>query len=257
MKYSGGTFAGHKVILCSPKITVVRHRCTPNSRLPEEPRVEKIINWGPCRDLSDVRAFLGTIGIIRIFIRNFAHCVYALTKLMHKEEPFHFGPDQITAQENLKATLLASPALCLIDYSSAAPVILAVDTLHIAVGFYLCQCDPDNSKICYYARFGSITLNDHEARFSQPKLKLYGLFRALRSLKLYGLFRALRSLKLYLIGIRNLIIEVDARYIKGMLTNPDLEPSASINCWILSILTFHFTLVHVPGTLHTPNGLSH
>ncbi|THH05356.1 hypothetical protein EW146_g9925 [Bondarzewia mesenterica] len=33
-----------------------------------------------------------------------------------------------------------------------------------------------------------------------------------------------------------------------MLTNPDLKPSASINCWILSILIFHFTLVH-PGNI--------
>ncbi|THH20447.1 hypothetical protein EW146_g897 [Bondarzewia mesenterica] len=42
-----------------------------------------------------------------------------------------------------------------------------------------------------------------------------------------------------------------------MLANPDLKPSANINHWILSILTFHFTLIYVPGTLYTPNGLSH
>jgi len=53
-------------------------------------------------------------------------------------------------------------------------------------------------------------------------------------------------MKLYLIGVRNLVIEVDARYIKGMLANPDLQPGASINRWILAILTFHFVLVHVP-----------
>ena len=51
-------------------------------------------------------------------------------------------------------------------------------------------------------------------------------------------------------------MEVDARYIKGMLNNPDIDPSATINRWILSILTFHFTLVHVPGTMHGPDGLS-
>jgi hypothetical protein len=39
----------------------------------------------------------------------------------------------------------------------------------------------------------------------------------------------LQSLKLYLIGIQNLIIKVDARYIKGMLWNPDISPSASMN----------------------------
>ena len=51
-------------------------------------------------------------------------------------------------------------------------------------------------------------------------------------------------------------MEVDAHYIKGMLNNPDIDPSATINHWILSILTFHFTLVHIPGTMHGPDGLS-
>jgi hypothetical protein len=41
-----------------------------------------------------------------------------------------------------------------------------------------------------------------------------------------------------------------------MLSNPDVAPSASINRWIVSILTFHFTLVHVAGTHHGPDGLS-
>jgi hypothetical protein len=63
-------------------------------------------------------------------------------------------------------------------------------------------------------------------------------------------------LRLYLIGVWNLVVEVDARYIKGMLSNPDISPSASINQWIVAILTFHFDLVHVPGTHHGPDGLS-
>ena len=53
-----------------------------------------------------------------------------------------------------------------------------------------------------------------------------------------------------------MIVEVDAKYIKGMLTNPDVAPSASINRWIVSILMFHFELVHVPGIRHGPDGLS-
>jgi len=61
---------------------------------------------------------------------------------------------------------------------------------------------------------------------------------------------------MWVIGVRNLVIETDARYIKGMLAHPDILPSASINRWILSILTFHFTLVHVKGTFHGPDGLS-
>ena len=46
------------------------------------------------------------------------------------------------------------------------------------------------------------------------------------------------------------------KYIKGMLANPDLVPSASINRWILAIMMFHFDLVHVPGSFHGPDGPS-
>ena len=61
---------------------------------------------------------------------------------------------------------------------------------------------------------------------------------------------------MFLVGVRNLIVEVDAQYIKGMLNNPDIAPSASINRWIVSILTFHFELRHIPGKFHGPDGLS-
>src|SRR5882762_7134687 len=244
MKYCGGTFSGYKATLCAEEITVVGHRCTIQGRLPDESRVSKIVNWGPCNNISDVRAFLGTIGVARMFIRNFAHRAHALTILTRKDYPFIFGPEQISAQDDLKQALLDSPALRPIDYDSHSPVILAVNTSHIAVGMHLCQCDPEEPRKRYYARFASITLNDRESRFSQPKLELYGLYRALG------------YMKLYLIGVRNLIIEVDARYIKGMLANPDLNPSAAVNRWILAILTFHFELIPVPGTSHGPDGLS-
>lgn len=244
MKFYGGTFSGKKLVLCAPEFMVVGHRCTPQGRLPELKRVEAIVNWGPCKDISDVRAFLGTVGVARIFIENFARRANALVHLTRKDVPFEFGPAQLAAMDDLCSALLASPALRPIDYTSEAPVILAVDTSYIAVGFQLCQADLENAKKRFYNRFGSITLNDREARFSQPKLEIYGLFRVLR------------SLRLYLIGVRNMIVEVDARYIKGMLANPDVAPSASINRWIMSILMFHFELVHVPGERHGPDGLS-
>ena len=66
-------------------------------------------------------------------------------------------------------------------------------------------------------------------------------------MELYGLFRALRQFHIYIIGVRNLIVEVDAKYIKGMLNEPELQPNAVINRWIQGILSFDFTLVHVPG----------
>jgi hypothetical protein len=84
-----------------------------------------------------------------------------------------------------------------------------------------------------------------ESQYSQAKLKLYGLFRALR------------AYRIYIIGVKNLIVEVDAKYLKGMLNNFDIQPNATINRWIAGIQLFDFKLVHVPAIHHTAaDGLS-
>ena len=108
MKYSGGTFSGYKTTLCALEITVLGHSCTMEGWLPDQTHVNKIINWGPCKDLTDVRAFVGTIGVCRPFIRNFAH---HLVKLTWKNAEWEFGPLQLSAMEDLKQALLKSPAL--------------------------------------------------------------------------------------------------------------------------------------------------
>ena len=87
-------------------------------------------------------------------------------------------------------------------------------------------------------------MNDCEARFSQPKRELFGMKEALR------------LNKHLLLGVRKLIVETDAKYIKGMLQNPDMMPTATINRWIDEICLFQFTLRHKAGATFGPDGLS-
>lgn len=76
-------------------------------------------------------------------------------------------------------------------------------------------------------------------------------------MELHGLFRALRAVRIYVYGVKSFVVEVDAKYIKGMLNNPDVTPNAVINRWIAGILLFNPRLVHVPATKHTgADGLS-
>jgi len=116
MKYSGGTFSGYKSILCAREIMVLGHRCTPEGRLPDLTQVNKISNWGTLKDLTDVCAFVGTIGVCRMFIRHFTHRAHHLVKLTRKDMPFEYSPDQVAVQEDLKQALLDSPALRPLDY---------------------------------------------------------------------------------------------------------------------------------------------
>ena len=66
-------------------------------------------------------------------------------------------------------------------------------------------------------------------------------------IEIYGLLCALQAYWLYIIDVKNLQVEVDTSYIKGMLNNPDIKPGAVVNRWIVSIKLFQFKLVHVPG----------
>jgi hypothetical protein len=129
-----------------------------------------------------------------------------------------------------------SPALRLIDYICGRKVIIVVDSLYIAVGFVLLQLGVDEK--CYLARFRSIPWNPHKSRYSQVKLELYRLFRALR------------AYRLWLVGLPRFTVKTNTKYIKGMLNHPDIQPNAAINHWIAGILLFDCDLVHVPGDKH-------
>jgi hypothetical protein len=93
MKYCGGTFSSPKLYLCVPEIFVLGHRCSPEGRLPDKLRVSAIRKWGPCQSLSEVHAFLGTVGVVQIFIKSFSLRAHPLIKLTRKDEPFIFGPE--------------------------------------------------------------------------------------------------------------------------------------------------------------------
>ena len=134
----------------------------------------------------------------------------------------------------MKKLISSPPALVSIDYTSDRSVVLQIDTSNIAIGMILSQED-ENGRL-RPSRYGSIPLNEREARYSQPKLGLYGLFRALR------------AWRIYLIGVKNLVIDMDAIAVKGILNNPDIHPNNTINRWIQGVLLYDFQFKHVPAT---------
>jgi hypothetical protein len=130
-----------------------------------------------------------------------------------------------------------------IDYESEEAVIFSVNSSRVAAGMILAQKDASGHR--RPARYGSVPMSERESRYSQPKLELFGLYRALQ------------HWRLYIIGVENLTVEVDAKYIQGLLNNPDLQPDAAVNRWIQGILMFHFALIHVPATkFQGPDALS-
>ena len=240
---SGVTFSAAKTQLARPEVIILGQKCTQDGRLPEDAKIKKILNWPILKTPTEVRGFLGLCGTVRIWIKGYSSLIRPLTELYRKDVEFIWDDRRQEAFETLKSLITEAPALRSIDYASELPVILAVDTSYIAIGMILLQIDEEGRR--RPARYGSLPINERESRYSQPKLELYGLFRALR------------HYRLYLIGIKNLHVEVDAKYIKGMLNEPDLQPNASMNRWIQGILLFDFKLIHVKAKNHKgPDALS-
>src|SRR6201992_1144812 len=240
---AGGTVSGKKMQSCQAEVEIVGHKCSSKGREPVDDRTKKVTNWPRPTNLKEVRGFLGLCGTVRIWIKDYSLIAKPLVDLTRKDVEFHWDSAQEEAFIKLKELVTSAPALKSIDYTSDRPVYLSVDTSIHGIGFILSQEDEKGRRAP--ARYGSLPLTPTEANYGQSKLELYGLFRALRH------YRA------FLMGVKHLIVEVDASSIKGMLTKPDIQASAVINRWIQGVMQFEFELVHVPAYKHKgPDALS-
>ena len=231
--HSGATFSPKKTQLCRPEVIILGQKCTPEGRLPDDSKIKKVISWPTLQSVKEVRGFLGLCGTMRIWIQDYSKIARPLTELVRNNVDYLWNERRQQAFKELKHLITTAPVLRPINYESPHPVILSVDSSKIAVGIILSQIAEDGKR--RPARYGSIPMNERESNYSQPKLELFGLYRALR------------HFRLYLVGVKTLHVEVDAKYIKGMLNEPDLQPNATINRWIQGIGLFDFTLIHVPA----------
>ena len=243
-KAYGITFSGGKKMkLAREEVTILGHVVSFEGRSPDRQKKEAILGWGACGDATAVRRFLGTAGVLRIFIKNYGKITRPLVDMTRKNIAFHWGEAQQRAMELVKEAIREAPCLAPIHYDSDAEVILGVDSSETGVGWFIAQTQPNGKR--RYCRFGSATFTGAQGRYGQSKCELFGLFTAL--------MRA----RFYLFGVRSLVVEHDARYLKGMVENPDLIPDATINRWIAGIRLFNFIWRHIPGRAHAvADGLS-
>ena len=62
------TVLAKKFVLATPDATIVGHKCTSKGQVPHEAKMQKIRYWPECKNLMQVHRFLGTCGVLWIFI---------------------------------------------------------------------------------------------------------------------------------------------------------------------------------------------
>ena len=53
------------------EVMIVGHKCSAEGRGMEETKVTAIMNWRPCRNLTEVKSFLGLVGFYMQWIKDF------------------------------------------------------------------------------------------------------------------------------------------------------------------------------------------
>jgi hypothetical protein len=109
----------------------------------EEAKVDKVKEWKPPQDVTQVRHFLGFTGYYCYFIKNYSQLAQPLLDLTKKGTPWHWDDNQQKAFKTLKQRMCEKPILANPD--SNKMFYLQTDALTSGAGVVLSQ-EVDSGK---------------------------------------------------------------------------------------------------------------
>lgn len=164
LSHAGATVSAKKLFIAVPEVIILEHKCNYEGCVPDDSKIACVHNWPACKNLTDVHAFLCTTGFMRIWIKNYSALARPLVDLTCKGQAFLWTEEHDQAMQTLKDAIIHSPTLISINYTSDLTVYLGIDFSTHGVGWILSQ-DCSDGKRCP-ARFGSISWNERESRYS-------------------------------------------------------------------------------------------
>src|SRR5258708_7309857 len=190
---SGVTISGLKMVLATLRLQLLGAEVVIDGAHVLHEVTAKLARWPVCKNPTEVRVFLGTIGVVQHWIRDFARITKPLMLLTKKMALSEFKQmEEVQGMMDLLKQLVSTAVpVRMLDYklaqkvkqldqreSDVGLVSIHVYTSNIGVGWMIAQQLED---VEYPIVFGLITLNKCEGCYSQPKLELYGVFRALKA----------------------------------------------------------------------------
>ena len=139
---AGLMVSGDKCHFGFGEVVIVGHKCNSEGRGMEDAKVEAITSWKPCRNVREVRGFLGVVGFYRQWIEHFSLIAGPLFKLYKKNMGFAWDTEQQSAMNELKAAVCSAPILKAPEYNVPnRPFILWTDACDTGAGSILEQED--------------------------------------------------------------------------------------------------------------------
>ena len=195
-----------------------------------------------CKDVHDVRRFLGLANQLGRFSPNLASLSQPLRDLLVKRNSWCWTESHQTAFDSIKAELSSQPVLAL--YSPNYETVVSADVSSYGLGAVLTQRQPDTGlfrPVVYLSR----SLIDTERRYSQIEKEALATTWACE------------RLSNYLIGLP-LTVETDHKPLVPFLGTKALdELPPRVLRFRLRLMRYQLNIVHVPGkNLITADALS-
>ena len=143
------------------------HEINENGINPNEEKVEAIIKLKALENKKDLESFLGAIQYMAKFLPKLSKQTDRLRKLLEKNEPWNWGPEQETDFNRIKQMLTEGP--CLAHYATDKDNMVTTDASKTGLGITLWQKEDDGNikPIAYGSRY----LNDTEKNYSIGELE--------------------------------------------------------------------------------------
>jgi len=203
----------------------------------QDGKISAIRDWPPCRNVSEVRAFMNLSGYYRRFIKDFSFIAAPLYDLMKKGAKFYWSAECQEAFDELKDRLMSGPILALPEDEGI--YLLNTDASETGLGAVLFQLQTNGKRVIAYV---SQTLSAPERKYETTRKELLTV--------VYGLKR----FRQYLLG-RHFAIRTDHPALSWLRHTP--EPMPQLARWLTFIEQFNYEVVHRPRTKHAnADGLS-
>jgi hypothetical protein len=200
-------------------------------------KIKAVAEWPQPKKAGDVRAFLGTAGYYRKFIRNFSAVAAPLSELTKDTVKFEWGSRQQSSFDKLKHALQHGPVLALPD--EKLPFVVHTDASGFATGAVLMQDQGQGLRPISYL---SKKMLDAETRYPVHEQELLAIIHALRNWRCYLSGRKFR-------------VMTDHKSLQHFKTQPMLSGRQSR--WKDIIADYDFDIEYVKGDTNVvADGLS-
>ena len=194
---------------------------------PTEEKVRAVLESSRPTTPTEVRSFLGIVGLSARFIPNFATIAEPLRAISRQGTPFVWGSEQEASIRELKQQLASAPVLAYFDKEA------------VGLGAVLVQEKNSVGRAVWYA---SRSLSSVERKYSQTEKEALALVWACERF-------------IYFYGLQTFDSVTDHEALKVIYSRGS-KPSARIERWVLRLQPYSYKVCCVPSRDNIADALS-